>query len=71
MNPLAPILAALVLAAGIILACLGSGCAHRPARVTDDLGRVWEQCGPNEWCLKSQPAALDNPIIVPPAEVAF
>jgi len=71
MNFLGYLLAVLVLTAAIILTALGTGCAYRPARVTDDLGRVWEQCGPNEWCLKSQPAALDNPIIVPPAEVAF
>ena len=71
MNPLGYILAALVLAAGLVLALLGSGCASRPARVTDDLGRVWEKCGDNVWCLKSQPAALDNPIIVPAPEVAF
>ena len=71
MNPLAYILAALVLAAGIVLTLLGSGCASRPARVTDDLGRTWERVGTNEWYLRSQPAALDNPIIVPAPDQAF
>ena len=71
MNPLGYILAALVLAAGIVLACLNSGCASRPARVTDDMGRTWERVGVNEWCLRSQPAALDQPIIVPAQSQAF
>jgi len=67
MNPLGYILAGLVIAAGIVLALLGSGCASRPARVVDDMGRTWEQVGANEWCLREAPET----IYCAPASPAF
>jgi len=26
-----------------------------PIRITDEMGRVWEQCGENQWCCISVP----------------
>ena len=50
-----------------VLTLLVTGCAtpKQPARITDDMGRVWEQCGVDTWCCISEP-----PMIYVPAPAA-
>lgn len=49
-----------------LLALALTACSSPPRRITDDLGRTWEQRGPAVWeCIALPPALNAEPVSLP------